>query len=241
MSTMITTGFSIAKSSGDVMQTIVNSVCLSLAFVVLQGPIQSLPAATITLPLSELAGRYELGSRLTIVEFDFGTAFSTIETVDLEIAMQEYSAPACAGFTCYDPTSFNISLLEAGERFESSQFDWHNNVNAFLDHVTVNARSLFAKSPEDILTFSPIDGKSTSINPTPVSVLQDGKAAIAIELASGLLPAEIASFSIVATGTVIPEPSTPFSLAIALLAFVSQASRIRDSKTKTISPDRATQ
>ncbi|MFC1759620.1 hypothetical protein ACFL2H_12780 [Planctomycetota bacterium] len=198
-------------------------------FVVLMGP--ELSAATISLPIASLTGTYELGGRLRMVDFDLGYQFESIENVTLEFEMQQFSSPACAGFNCYDGTSFDMKLLETGEQLNVVDFDWYHRVNVNHAHVDAPARQLFADTADDILFFSPSDWKPTSLSPTPLDVLSDGKGQIAVRLASGLLPASIGSFKINVTGTLVPEPCHLAPYIVAILAVAFRASLFRDGRT----------
>jgi hypothetical protein len=168
----------------------------------------------------EVAGSYGDLGETRVGNFDLGADLVAVESVRLRLAWQDVVSPVCAGFHCQHGSAFLIGIREPRAPEDPPPlFDRINSVLPYDGVQELHAELLFASGP---LALRPVEGGyEIVLDPSPLDVLGDGRASLAVQL--GAATGTLTSAEILVEGTAAPEPSDLGAVALIAVAVLRRS------------------
>lgn len=162
--------------------------------------------------------------------FDLGVDLVSVESVRLRLTWQDLVIPFCAGFNCHPGSAFLIGIREPRDPADPPPvFADINSVFPFEGVQELRAEFLFASEP---LILLPIDrGFEIVLDPSPLEVLGDGEASLAVRLIAGT--GTLTSAEVLVEAVAAPEPSGLGAVAVLAIAVIR---RLRSSGSRGVAP-----
>ena len=197
---------------------------IALALLVAASRPDSVSAELFAVEIPEVVASYsELGETRS-GNFDLGANIVSVASVRLRLTWQDLVDPFCVGFNCHPGSAFLIGIREPRDAADPPPvFADINSVFPIGEVQELHAERLFASAP---LTLLPTEeGFEIVLDPSPLEVLGDGEASLAVRLiaATGTL----ASAEVLVEAVAAPEPSGLGTVALIAIAVIRRLTPIR--------------